>query len=75
MERLAKRLKKEKIHVDVVSFGEEEENIDKLSHFIETINGTEQKESKYNRPPAAPSLFFLPTQMSSCSGSPWSYAF
>ncbi|XP_041346749.1 26S proteasome non-ATPase regulatory subunit 4-like [Gigantopelta aegis] len=44
MERLAKRLKKEKIHVDVVSFGEEEENIDKLSHFIETINGTEQKE-------------------------------
>lgn len=46
LERLAKRLKKEKINVDIVSFGEEEENIEKLSHFIETINGTEQKESK-----------------------------
>lgn len=45
MERLAKRLKKEKIHVDIVSFGEEEQNFEKLSHFIETLNGTEQKES------------------------------
>jgi 26S proteasome regulatory subunit N10 len=45
MERLAKRLKKEKIHVDIVSFGEEEQNIDKLSHFIETLNGTEQKDT------------------------------
>ena len=48
MERLAKRLKKEKVHVDIVSFGEEEQNIDKLTHFIETLNGAEQKES-YNK--------------------------
>ena len=47
MERLAKRLKKEKIRVDIISFGEDEANVDKLTHFIGTLNGssTDQKES------------------------------
>ena len=44
MERLAKRLKKENVHVDIVSFGEEEANGEKLSLFVDTLNGKEQKE-------------------------------
>lgn len=46
MERLAKRLKKENVHVDIVSFGEEEANGEKLSLFVDTLNGKEQKEGK-----------------------------
>ena len=46
MNRLATRLKKEKIHVDIVCFGEEEENMEKLTQFIETINGKEPKEGQ-----------------------------
>lgn len=47
MERLAKRLKKEKIRVDVISFGEDDANVEKLTHFIDTLNGSgaDQKES------------------------------
>lgn len=37
--KLAKRLRKEKVNVDIVNFGEEEENSKKLSSFISTING------------------------------------
>lgn len=37
--KLAKRLRKEKVNVDIVNFGEEEENSKKLSSFINTING------------------------------------
>ncbi|RWS09570.1 26S proteasome non-ATPase regulatory subunit 4-like protein [Dinothrombium tinctorium] len=37
--KLAKRLKKEKVNVDIVNFGEEQENMDKLSTFIKTLNG------------------------------------
>jgi len=39
--RLAKKLKKEKVNVDIVSFGEAEENTDKLTTFINTLNGKE----------------------------------
>lgn len=37
--KLAKRLRKEKVNVDIVNFGEEEENSKKLSSFINIING------------------------------------
>jgi len=37
--KLAKRLKKEKVNVDVVSFGEETENSDVLTAFVNTLNG------------------------------------
>lgn len=37
--KLAKRLKKEKVNVDIVSFGEEAENADVLTAFINTLNG------------------------------------
>lgn len=36
---LAKKFRKEKVNVDIVSFGAEEENRHKLSAFINTING------------------------------------
>lgn len=36
---LAKHLKKEKVSVDVVNFGENEANQQKLSEFIDTLNG------------------------------------
>ncbi|XP_050545431.1 26S proteasome non-ATPase regulatory subunit 4 [Daktulosphaira vitifoliae] len=39
MIKLAKRLKKEKVNVDVVSFGEEAENSDILTAFVNTLNG------------------------------------
>ena len=37
--KLAKRLKKENVNVDVVNFGESETNTEKLKTFIETLNG------------------------------------
>ncbi|CAH3124152.1 unnamed protein product [Porites lobata] len=37
--KLAKKLKKEKVNVDVVNFGEETINSEKLTTFINTING------------------------------------
>jgi len=37
--RLAKRLKKEKVNVDVISFGEQAGNTSALNSFIETLNG------------------------------------
>lgn len=37
--KLAKKLKKEKVNVDVVNFGEDEENLARLAKFIETLNG------------------------------------
>lgn len=37
--KLAKRLKKENVSVDVVNFGESEANAEKLKTFIETLNG------------------------------------
>lgn len=39
MIKLAKRLKKEKVNVDIVNFGEDEVNQKKLLDFVETVNG------------------------------------
>lgn len=39
--RLAKRLKKNNVAVDVVSFGEDEENDSKLRSFVDTVNSGE----------------------------------
>ncbi|XP_072032220.1 26S proteasome non-ATPase regulatory subunit 4-like [Amphiura filiformis] len=39
--KLAKKLKKEKVNVDIVNFGEENANTEKLTTFINTINGSE----------------------------------
>ncbi len=41
LQKLAKRLKKEKVNVDIINFGEEELNRDLLNEFINTINGKE----------------------------------
>ncbi|NXR82079.1 PSMD4 ATPase, partial [Pycnonotus jocosus] len=37
--KLAKRLKKEKVNVDIINFGEEEANTEKLTAFITALNG------------------------------------
>lgn len=39
MIKLAKKLKKEKVSVDIISFGEQNVNTEKLTTFIDTING------------------------------------
>lgn len=39
MVKLAKRLKKEKVNVDIVNFGEDEVNQKKLLDFVEAVNG------------------------------------
>lgn len=39
LSKLAKRLKKEKVNVDIVNFGEDNMNTEKLSGFINTLNG------------------------------------
>lgn len=39
--KLAKRLKKEKVNVDIVNFGEEEFNNPILTEFVNTLNGKE----------------------------------
>ena len=39
LERLAKRLKKEKVSVDLVVFGEQDHNEPILCSFVDTING------------------------------------
>jgi len=45
LEKLAKKLKKEKVKVDVVNFGEISANTDKLAAFITTLNGKEEATS------------------------------
>ncbi|XP_012684412.1 26S proteasome non-ATPase regulatory subunit 4a [Clupea harengus] len=54
--KLAKRLKKEKVNVDVVNFGEEEVNTEKLTTFINTLNGKEGTGSHLVTVPPGPSL-------------------
>lgn len=39
--RLGKKLKKNNVAVDVVNFGETDENIDKLTAFVESVNSGE----------------------------------
>ncbi|ODM96963.1 26S proteasome non-ATPase regulatory subunit 4 [Orchesella cincta] len=54
--RLAKRLKKEKVNVDVVSFGEERGNENVLKIFIDTLNGKDGTASHLVIVPPGPNL-------------------
>ncbi|XP_046874833.1 26S proteasome non-ATPase regulatory subunit 4-like isoform X1 [Hypomesus transpacificus] len=54
--KLAKRLKKEKVNVDIINFGEEELNTEKLTAFIKTLNGNEGTGSHLVTVPPGPSL-------------------
>ncbi|RXN39188.1 26S proteasome non-ATPase regulatory subunit 4 [Labeo rohita] len=54
--KLAKRLKKEKVNVDVINFGEEEANTEKLTAFVNTLNGKEGTGSHLVTVPPGPSL-------------------
>lgn len=54
--KVAKKLKKEKVSVDVVSFGEDEVNKDLLQKFIETVNGRDGSGSHLVTIPPGPHL-------------------
>uniref|UniRef100_A0A8C1Y012 26S proteasome non-ATPase regulatory subunit 4 n=1 Tax=Cyprinus carpio TaxID=7962 RepID=A0A8C1Y012_CYPCA len=54
--KMAKRLKKEKVNVDIINFGEEEVNTDKLTVFVNTLNGKEGVGSHLVTVPPGPSL-------------------
>ncbi|XP_027766170.1 putative PIP5K1A and PSMD4-like protein [Empidonax traillii] len=54
--KLAKRLKKEKVNVDIINFGEEEANTDKLTSFINALNGKDGSGSHLVTVPPGPSL-------------------
>jgi len=54
--KLAKKLKKEKVNVDVVSFGEVEGNQDVLTKFVETVNGRDGSGSNLVAIPPGPHL-------------------
>ncbi|XP_043222702.1 26S proteasome non-ATPase regulatory subunit 4-like [Amphibalanus amphitrite] len=54
--KVAKRLKKEKVNVDIVSFGEEAANTNLLSQFINTINGKDGTGSHLVTVPTGPHL-------------------
>ncbi|XP_074046188.1 putative PIP5K1A and PSMD4-like protein [Macrotis lagotis] len=54
--KLAKRLKKEKVNVDIINFGEEEANTDKLTAFVNTLNGKDGTGSHLVTVPPGPSL-------------------
>jgi len=54
--KLAKKLKKEKVNVDIINFGENQLNTDKLQAFIEAINGKEGTGSHLVTVPSGPHL-------------------
>lgn len=54
--KLAKKLKKEKVSVDIVSFGEEAANNEMLTNFINTLNGKEGTGSHLVTVPPGPHL-------------------
>lgn len=54
--RLAKRLKKEKVNVDVVSFGEERGNENILRTFVDTLNGKDGTGSHLVIVPPGPNI-------------------
>ncbi|XP_054035080.1 26S proteasome non-ATPase regulatory subunit 4 [Dryobates pubescens] len=54
--KLAKRLKKEKVNVDIINFGEEEANTEKLTAFINSLNGKDGSGSHLVTVPPGPSL-------------------
>jgi 26S proteasome regulatory subunit N10 len=54
--KLAKKLKKEKVNVDLISLGEDAATTEKLSQFIETLNGKEGSGSHLVVVPPGPNL-------------------
>lgn len=54
--KLAKKLKKEKVNIDIVNFGEDDSNTEILNKFIETINGKEGTSSHLVTVPPGPHL-------------------
>lgn len=54
--KLAKKLKKEKVNVDIVALGEDVSTTEKLSKFIETLNGKEGTGSHLVVVPPGPNL-------------------
>lgn len=54
--KLAKRLKKEKVNVDLINFGEEGKNTEKLTAFINTLNGKDGTGSHLVTVPPGPHL-------------------
>ncbi|CAH1108762.1 unnamed protein product [Psylliodes chrysocephalus] len=54
--KLAKKLKKEKVNVDVVSFGEDGSNADALTTFVNTLNGKDGTSSHLVTVPPGPHL-------------------
>ena len=56
MIKLAKKLKKEKVNIDIVNFGEDESNTDLLNKFVSTINGKEGTGSHLVTIPPGPHL-------------------
>merc|ERR1712037_923451 len=56
MIKLAKKLKKEKVNIDIVNFGEDESNTDVLNKFVTTINGKEGTGSHLVTIPPGPHL-------------------
>ncbi|CAH1783151.1 unnamed protein product [Owenia fusiformis] len=56
LEKLAKKLKKEKVNIDIINFGEEKDNTEKLTAFVNTINGKEGTSSHLVTVPPGPVL-------------------
>lgn len=54
--KMAKKLKKEKVNVDIINFGEESVNTEKLTEFINTINGKDGTGSHLVTVPPGPLL-------------------
>lgn len=54
--KVAKKLKKEKVNVDIISLGEDTDTTEKLSQFIETLNGKEGSGSHLVVVPPGPNL-------------------
>lgn len=54
--KIAKKLKKEKVNIDIISFGEDECNNEKLATFINTLNGADGSSSHLVSIPANTSL-------------------
>jgi len=54
--KVAKKLKKEKVNVDIISLGEDADTTDKLTQFIETLNGKEGSGSHLVVVPPGPDL-------------------
>lgn len=54
--KLAKKLKKEKVNIDIINIGEEDANTQLLNKFVETINGKEGTSSHLVTIPPGPHL-------------------